>query len=622
MDNLASIFRVQGRLIEAQAVSERVTQSLQRVLGKEHPTTLSSMNNLAMTLMQREEFAEAEKIMKQVTEYHWAIFGNDHPHTLSSVANLASIIRQQGRLVEAQELLISIVERSQWSFGSRHPHTLSYMNNLAMTYMDQGRLAEAHDLFQRVAEDRKLTFGLDHPDTLSSMNNLARHKERGRLREARDLFQDVLERRKTILGLQHSDTLNSMESLALTQKMQGQHAETMQSIQPFQQAGKNTSGTDKEIRSAGMEGDGCRVDHHAICVAAAVNGTTGSLEYVDVREDTGTSVNWISPSTLEKLMSLSSKALTKLKFVSLMGIKYSPEYRVKVLLNGTSNKFFYADCFVPPRESPVDGIVLGSDFIKEHGHIHTHFHLKNTREPLSTGIKEHKIESNYLDLLSKQDLRDLLKHAKCLHSSSEKASMAPLESTYEGPISLPTPGQSAQTEHEQSVCGSVDETEHLASSDEDVELAMAEKLDITIVHPETATAMLTGSYWRRGSSHISVTLIEDFKLSTHTMKFNATEEQTIRLNCMEQIEERRPRGKTTCFRIIPGDKIKHDIVIGTGWNEDDSGEVNDGDDTGDYKDDRQDETRRDRIGRNRAPILCAADDARISQLFLERSVRW
>ena len=68
-----------------------------RVLGEEHPDTLTSINNLAFTLKGRGQNAEAIKLMKKCVQLRTLALGADHPHTLSS---LTTLIRWQTERLE------------------------------------------------------------------------------------------------------------------------------------------------------------------------------------------------------------------------------------------------------------------------------------------------------------------------------------------------------------------------------------------------------------------------------------------------------------------------------------------------------------------------------------------
>src|SRR5205814_1551251 len=71
------------------------------------------------------------------------ILGVDHPSTLSTMNNLVLTYRQQGRTKDACELHEEVLEKCKEILGVDHPSTLSTMNNLALTYRQQGQTKDA-----------------------------------------------------------------------------------------------------------------------------------------------------------------------------------------------------------------------------------------------------------------------------------------------------------------------------------------------------------------------------------------------------------------------------------------------------------------------------------------------
>jgi Tetratricopeptide repeat len=61
-----------------------------RVLGHEHPDTLTSMGNLASTYWNQGRWTEAEELNVQELETRKRVLGYEHPDTLTSIGNLAS----------------------------------------------------------------------------------------------------------------------------------------------------------------------------------------------------------------------------------------------------------------------------------------------------------------------------------------------------------------------------------------------------------------------------------------------------------------------------------------------------------------------------------------------------
>ena len=65
------------------------------------------------------------------------VLGEEHPSTLTSIANLASTFWNQGRWKEAEELFVQVMETSLRVLGEEHPSTLTSMANLAFTLKSQ-----------------------------------------------------------------------------------------------------------------------------------------------------------------------------------------------------------------------------------------------------------------------------------------------------------------------------------------------------------------------------------------------------------------------------------------------------------------------------------------------------
>jgi hypothetical protein len=65
------------------------------------------------------------------------LLGAEHPDTLTSMANLASIYRNQGQWREAERLEVQVLEKRKSLLGDEHPDTLTSMVNLKATYRNQ-----------------------------------------------------------------------------------------------------------------------------------------------------------------------------------------------------------------------------------------------------------------------------------------------------------------------------------------------------------------------------------------------------------------------------------------------------------------------------------------------------
>jgi tetratricopeptide (TPR) repeat protein len=140
---------------------------------QDNEATTNLVWKCAMTLLEDGRWMNAEELFVQVMETRKRVLGEEHPDTLTSIANLASTYRNQGRWKEAEELEVQVMETSSRVLGEEHPDTLTSIANLASTYTNQGRWKEAEELEVQVMETSSRVLREEHPDTLTSMNNLA-----------------------------------------------------------------------------------------------------------------------------------------------------------------------------------------------------------------------------------------------------------------------------------------------------------------------------------------------------------------------------------------------------------------------------------------------------------------
>ncbi|MBK7003197.1 MAG: tetratricopeptide repeat protein [Rhodoferax sp.] len=223
MNNLASTLQAMGELPAARTMQEQELAVCQRVLGVEHPDTLNSMNNLASTLQAMGELPAARTMQEQVLAVRQRVLGSEHPATLTSMNNLASTLKDMGELPAARTMEEQVLAVRQRVLGVEHPDTLTSMSNLASTLWNMGELSAARTMQEQVLAARQRVLGSEHPATLNSMNNLASTLwNMGELPAARAMEEQVLAARQRVLGVEHPDTLTSMNNLAGTLKDMGE----------------------------------------------------------------------------------------------------------------------------------------------------------------------------------------------------------------------------------------------------------------------------------------------------------------------------------------------------------------------------------------------------------------
>ena len=173
LNNLAGLYRRQGRYSEAEPLYKQALEMYKRLLGEEHPSVATSLNNLAGLYRRQGRYSEAEPLYKQALEMYKRLLGEEHPSVATSLNNLAGLYRRQGRYSEAEPLYKQALEMYKRLLGEEHPSVATSLNNLAGLYRRQGRYSEAEPLYKQVLEMDKRLLGEEHPHVATSLNNLA-----------------------------------------------------------------------------------------------------------------------------------------------------------------------------------------------------------------------------------------------------------------------------------------------------------------------------------------------------------------------------------------------------------------------------------------------------------------
>jgi len=91
--NSSEALRSQGDLEGAKPLLERAFELRLRVLGEEHPDTLSSMSSLAEMLRAQGNLEGARDLHEKALDVRSRVLGDQHPDTRESVVNLAATLQ-------------------------------------------------------------------------------------------------------------------------------------------------------------------------------------------------------------------------------------------------------------------------------------------------------------------------------------------------------------------------------------------------------------------------------------------------------------------------------------------------------------------------------------------------
>jgi tetratricopeptide (TPR) repeat protein len=226
LNNLAALYRGQGRYDQAEPLYQQALALRERVLGADHPDIVTSLNNLAVLYQAQGRYGEAEPLYRRALDICERTLGPAHPLVAHSLNNLAGLYQAQGRYGEAEPLHQRARGIREHTLGPSHPDVATSLNNLAELYRVQGRYDQAEPLYQQALGIWGQTLKSTHPLVAHCLNNLALfYQAQGRYDQAELFYQQALAIWGQVLGPDHPHTATSLNNLAALYRVQGRYAD-------------------------------------------------------------------------------------------------------------------------------------------------------------------------------------------------------------------------------------------------------------------------------------------------------------------------------------------------------------------------------------------------------------
>ncbi|TVQ18806.1 MAG: tetratricopeptide repeat protein [Leptolyngbya sp. DLM2.Bin15] len=129
-------YKGQGLYAEAEPWYKDCFSVVRSLLGEQHPSVATSLNNLAGLYDSQGRYELAEPLLQQALDLRRSLLGEQHPDVAASLNNLAVLYYHQGRLTEAEPLLVQALAMYQQRLGNQHPHTLMMQQSLEYVRAD------------------------------------------------------------------------------------------------------------------------------------------------------------------------------------------------------------------------------------------------------------------------------------------------------------------------------------------------------------------------------------------------------------------------------------------------------------------------------------------------------
>ena len=88
---------------------------------------------------------KSEELFLGTREVRYRTLGRNHPSSLETMNDLAVLYKQQTRYDDAKYLLLDVIKGRRLKLGNAHPHTLQSLNNLIELYEAWGMPEKAEE---------------------------------------------------------------------------------------------------------------------------------------------------------------------------------------------------------------------------------------------------------------------------------------------------------------------------------------------------------------------------------------------------------------------------------------------------------------------------------------------
>jgi tetratricopeptide (TPR) repeat protein len=141
--------------------------------GPDDPRTLEVNHALAVLLrVNRAAYQEAEALIRHVLDVRQRMLGPDHPDTLTAMLELAHVRNERQAHDEAENLFTEVEQQAITALGVSAPLALDAREGVIGTLRDRGEWQAAKVLKQDLLEMRTRVQGLAHPSTLETLADL------------------------------------------------------------------------------------------------------------------------------------------------------------------------------------------------------------------------------------------------------------------------------------------------------------------------------------------------------------------------------------------------------------------------------------------------------------------
>ncbi|MEN8259162.1 MAG: tetratricopeptide repeat protein [Pseudomonadota bacterium] len=171
-NNLAQLYRLQGRYNEAENLYLRAKAIWETVLNTEHPDQGVILNNLAELYQAMGNYQKAESFYNRALKIREAALGPDHTDVAQTLKNMAGLCFATRKLNDAESLYRKGLTIWEKSFKLDHPIVVTTIHDFANLLFILGKKQEAIMMEARVNEPIRRQIAREITDDMISKQGI------------------------------------------------------------------------------------------------------------------------------------------------------------------------------------------------------------------------------------------------------------------------------------------------------------------------------------------------------------------------------------------------------------------------------------------------------------------
>jgi tetratricopeptide (TPR) repeat protein len=214
LSDLAIAKSMAGFTEESGVLHQRAIAGIERLLGRDHPLTISMLLRMAENLNFQQRFRESNRLYNRIHSTRVTLLGPNHLDTIDALSNSATALEWLGRFSECESVCRHVVERLRACLPG-HPKLYYATSRLSSVLQKLGKTTEAEALARETLQVRLRIYGSENSILAWSMHILSLTlRDQGRLDEAGKYSRMALEIRESTMGSLHPVTALALFNLA------------------------------------------------------------------------------------------------------------------------------------------------------------------------------------------------------------------------------------------------------------------------------------------------------------------------------------------------------------------------------------------------------------------------